>query len=114
MDASQYKDYVLVLLFIKYVSDKFAGIPYAPVTIPKGSSFQDLVALKGTQASISLQNVRDFEIAVPDSRPEQTAIAAVLDDMDAEIAALEDKLAKARQIKQGMMQNLFTGRIRLV
>ena len=47
MDASQYKDYVLVLLFIKYVSDKFAGIPYAPVTIPKGSSFQDMVALKG-------------------------------------------------------------------
>jgi type I restriction enzyme M protein len=47
MDASQYKDYVLVLLFIKYVSDKYAGIPYAPVTIPKGASFRDMVALKG-------------------------------------------------------------------
>ena len=47
MDASQYKDYVLVLLFIKYVSDKFAGQPYAPITIPKGASFQDMVALKG-------------------------------------------------------------------
>lgn len=47
MDASQYKDYVLVLLFIKYVSDKYAGQPYAPITIPEGASFKDLVALKG-------------------------------------------------------------------
>jgi len=47
MDASQYKDYVLVLLFIKYVSDKYAGIPYAPIAIPPGAAFQDMVALKG-------------------------------------------------------------------
>src|SRR5712692_4881998 len=47
MDASQYKDYVLVLLFIKYISDKYAGQPYAPITIPKGASFKDMVALKG-------------------------------------------------------------------
>ncbi len=45
---------------------------------------------------------------------EQTAIAAILSDMDAEIAALEAKLVKARQVKQGMMQELLTGRIRLV
>ncbi|UJS21382.1 MAG: type I restriction-modification system subunit M [Candidatus Brocadia sp.] len=47
MDASQYKDYVLVLLFIKYISDKYTGVPYAPITVPKGASFQDMVALKG-------------------------------------------------------------------
>lgn len=47
MDASQYKDYVLVLLFVKYVSDRYAGEPYAPITIPKGASFADMVALKG-------------------------------------------------------------------
>ena len=47
MDASQYKDYVLVMLFIKYISDKYAGQPYAPITIPEGASFQDMVALKG-------------------------------------------------------------------
>ena len=47
MDASQYKDYVLVLLFIKYVSDKYAGQPFAPITIPAGASFKDMVALKG-------------------------------------------------------------------
>jgi type I restriction enzyme M protein len=48
MDASQYKDYVLVMLFIKYISDKWAGKPYAPITIPEGSSFTDMIALKGT------------------------------------------------------------------
>ena len=48
MDASQYKDYVLVMLFVKYVSDKYAGVAYAPITIPPGASFKDMVALKGT------------------------------------------------------------------
>ncbi|MDN5940925.1 MAG: restriction endonuclease subunit S [Nitrospira sp.] len=57
--------------------------------------------------------VKSFEVMLP-SLPEQTAIATILSDMDAEIAALEAKLAKARQIKQGMMQELLTGRIRLV
>jgi len=47
MDASQYKDYVLVMLFIKYISDKWAGQPFAPITIPEGASFKDMVALKG-------------------------------------------------------------------
>ena len=52
-------------------------------------------------------------VSLPD-HDEQTAIASVLSDMDAEIAALEAKLAKARGIKQGMMQELLTGRTRLV
>lgn len=47
MDASQYKDYVLVLLFIKYISDKYAGQPFAPITVPDGASFADMVKLKG-------------------------------------------------------------------
>ncbi|SJN53570.1 Type I restriction enzyme EcoKI M protein [Vibrio ruber DSM 16370] len=47
MDASQYKDYVLTMLFIKYVSDKFKGDPYGMIVIPQGASFDDLVALKG-------------------------------------------------------------------
>jgi type I restriction enzyme M protein len=46
MDASQYKDYVLVLLFIKYISDKYADVKYAPITIPKGAGFKDMAALK--------------------------------------------------------------------
>src|SRR5215212_8550909 len=47
MDASQYKDYVLTLLFVKYVSDKYAGKPYALIEIPEGGSFDDLVKLRG-------------------------------------------------------------------
>src|SRR5207253_4940416 len=47
MDASQYKDYVLVLLFIKYISDKYAGQPFAAISVPEGASFKDMVALKG-------------------------------------------------------------------
>lgn len=49
MDASQYKDYVLVLLFIKYVSDKYANKKDAPIDVPKGGSFDDLVSLKNTK-----------------------------------------------------------------
>ncbi|MBI4339814.1 MAG: SAM-dependent DNA methyltransferase, partial [Chloroflexi bacterium] len=47
MDASQYKDYVLVLLFIKYISDKYADVTFAQITVPAGASFKDMVALKG-------------------------------------------------------------------
>ena len=47
MDASQYKDYVLILLFVKYVSDKYAGKRDALIEIPPGGSFSDMVALKG-------------------------------------------------------------------
>ncbi|EGQ8526938.1 TPA: type I restriction-modification system subunit M [Vibrio parahaemolyticus] len=47
MDASQYKDYVLTMLFIKYVSDKYKNDPYGMIVIPEGASFDDLVALKG-------------------------------------------------------------------
>ena len=48
MDASQYKDYILAFLFLKYISDKFAGVLFSPVDVPPGSSFTDMVALKGT------------------------------------------------------------------
>ena len=58
MDASQYKDYVLVMLFIKYVSDKYAGVPFAPITIPEGASFKDMAALKGNPAIGDLINKR--------------------------------------------------------
>ena len=47
MDASQYKDYVLTLLFMKYVSDKYAGKPDAIIEVPKGGSFADMAKLKG-------------------------------------------------------------------
>ncbi|HHW87472.1 MAG TPA: SAM-dependent DNA methyltransferase, partial [Chloroflexi bacterium] len=47
MDASQYKDYILTLLFVKYVSDRYAGRPYATILVPEGGAFADMVRLKG-------------------------------------------------------------------
>ena len=49
MDASQYKDYILTLLFMKYVSDKAASDPYADINVPEGGSFSDMVALIGNK-----------------------------------------------------------------
>ncbi len=72
------------------------------------------VNVQAAQANISLQNVQDLEVHVPPTFPEQTAIANVLSDMDAELAALEARRDKTRALKQGMMQELLTGRIRLV
>ena len=68
----------------------------------------------GSQMNLNTGLINQTEISVPPTLPEQTAIAAILSDMDTEIAALETKLTKARQLKQGMMQELLTGRIRLV
>ena len=56
----------------------------------------------------------NFVYKTPRELEEQIAIATILSDMDAEIAGLEAKLDKARQVKQGMMQDLLTGRVRLV
>jgi len=73
----------------------------------------DAVNVQAAQANLSLENIREFEVRCP-SKKEQTAIAEVLSEMDAEIAALEGKLTKAREVKQGMMQELLTGKIRLL
>jgi len=68
----------------------------------------------GTKVSgVSKTSIVKIELSYPEKN-EQTAIAAILSDMDSEIQALEQKLTKYRQIKQGMMQELLTGRIRLV
>ena len=63
--------------------------------------------------SLNASTIEAIEVLMPDD-DEQRAIAEVLNDMDAEITVLETRLKKARQIKEGMMQNLLTGRIRLV
>ena len=63
--------------------------------------------------AINSGDVRSLQVPMP-SYEEQTAIAAIVSDMDAEIAALEAELAKMRDLKQGMMQELLTGKIRLV
>lgn len=74
----------------------------------------DLLLAGSSINNLSPGNVESLEVPVPAQKAEQTAIAAILSDMDARIAALEAKLAKARQLKQGMMQELLTGKTRLV
>ena len=67
---------------------------------------------QGAQANLNKNLVQEFRLPLP-PLPEQRAIATVLSDMDAEITALERRLDKTRAIKQGMMQQLLTGSIRL-
>ena len=77
---------------------------------------QGFISLCGgsTFLEIGKTQLAAFAVRIPLTKAEQTAIATVLSDMDTELAALETRLAKARQLKQGMMQELLTGRIRLV
>ena len=68
---------------------------------------------QGTQANLNKGMVQAFQLGLPPIK-EQIAIAAVLSDMDTELTALEARRDKTRELKQGMMQELLTGRIRLV
>ena len=65
-------------------------------------------------ASLNTKILKGIRINLPQSFQEQTAIAEVLSYMDADLAALEAQAVKARAVKQGMMQELLTGRVRLV
>lgn len=79
-------------------------------------SKQDMIDGLGSGSTVkglSLGDLKAIEILLP-PKTEQTAIAKVLADADAEISIVETRLAKARQLKQGMMQELLTGRIRLI
>ena len=80
--------------------------------------FKKEIELNSLQSAIpkkiNLGQISNVRVEIPESYEEQTRIATILSDMDAEIAALETKLAKYKQVKQGMMQNLLTGRIRLI
>ena len=66
------------------------------------------------QPGLSVAKVLNMDVQIPPTKAEQTAIAEVLSDLDAELEALEQRRAKTRALKQGMMQELLTGRTRLV
>lgn len=67
----------------------------------------------GGRGGLNLTIIRNLALPFPNIE-EQTTIATILSDMDEEIQALQQRLAKTRQIKQGMMQELLTGKTRLV
>jgi hypothetical protein len=95
----------------KYTRDDYNGSPRAASIDPAApGSYLDWKRLGYT---LNKQSLNAVEISLPEVR-EQQAIAEVLSDLDAEINVLEARRDKTRQIKQGMMQSLLTGRIRLV
>ena len=78
-----------------------------------GRNIMNALAQGATRYNMSKSQFRALEISIP-SGAEQTAIASLLSDMDAEIVVLEQRRDKTRAIKQGMMQQLLTGRVRLL
>ena len=98
MDASQYKDYVLVLLFVKYVSDKYAGQPNALIEVPQGGSFDDMIALKGDKEIGDKINKIIARLA------EANDLKGVIDVADFNDA---DKLGKGKEM-QDRLSNLVS------
>jgi type I restriction enzyme M protein len=97
MDASQYKDYVLVLLFVRYVSDKYAGKPNDLVVVPKGGSFADLTKLKGKP------NIGEGINTALSALAEANELKGVIDTIDFND---EDKLGKGKEM-QDRLSNLI-------
>ncbi len=91
MDASQYKDYVLTLLFVKYVSDKYAGRSNSLIKIPAGGSFDDLVALKGDKEIGDKINKAIGKLAEANDRLKGVMDVADFND--------EDKLGKGKEMQ---------------
>ncbi|MEH2301116.1 MAG: type I restriction-modification system subunit M [Nostoc sp.] len=96
MDTSQYKDYVLVLLFVKYVSDKYAGVADALIEVPEGGGFQDIVALKGQK------NIGEGINKIIANLAEANDLKGVIDVADFNNA---DKLGKGQEM-QDRLSNL--------
>ena len=89
MDASQYKDYVLVLLFVKYVSDKYAGQKNPLIVIPKGGSFADMIAAKGDKDIGNKMNIIIAALA------KENGLKGVIDQTDFNDP---DKLGKGKEM----------------
>src|SRR5712692_10205865 len=89
MDASQYKDYVLTLLFVKYVSDKYVRDRNALIEVPKGGSFADMVKLKGDK------EIGDKVNKIIGRLAEENDLKGVIDVADFND---EDKLGKGKEM----------------
>jgi type I restriction enzyme S subunit len=113
--------------FVQFMTEPYWCGGHCYSVIPNGVDNHFLYqALKGQQSAImglrvgsGLPNVQKtgllaFKIHLPSALPEQTAIATVLSEMDGELAVLEQRREKTRALKQAMMQELLTGRTRLL
>jgi type I restriction enzyme S subunit len=102
-------------MFLIKFDDKALNYRYVYYCFTNGIIFHQLLskAASSAQPKLNKQNVRECDIIYPANLTEQTAIATALSDTDALIAALDKKIAKKQQIKQGAMQQLLTGKKRL-
>lgn len=98
MEPSQYKDYVLVLLFIKYVSDKYANDPHALISIPEGGGFKDLQQLKG---KTDIGEKMDMAITKLAAENDLVNVIDVISFQD------EEKLGKGKEMQE-KLTNLIT------
>jgi type I restriction enzyme, S subunit len=99
--------------FVSFTNLRHVDITFLYYKLAQLESDFKLMGQTGSQANLNTDIVKICQIPLPRVE-EQTAIATVLSDMDAEIEALEQRLAKTRALKQGMMQELLTGSTRLV
>jgi len=97
MDATIYKDYILVLLFVKYVSDKWGSDPYAPVIVPEGGSFADMVKLVGSK------NIGEGINTIIAKLAEENGLRGIIDNADFDDS---DKLGKGDE-KVKRLSNLI-------
>ena len=97
----------------KFFDEDDADWVYYYMSSSEGQSQIQFVTKGGAQATVTISDIRSFLIPTP-PKEERMVITSILSDMDNEIDALEQKLKKARQLKQGMMQQLLTGKIRLI
>ena len=101
-----------VYMINRFTNDVFGKLIYYIMVLQFGRhAMQNTV--KATVDSLRLPTFQTFSFSIPKDIAEQRATASVLSDIDAEIAALEQRRDKTRAIKQGMMQQLLTGKVRL-
>lgn len=100
----------LKALFLKPNQD----VQFMRYWFEQNSTMIDSIGGGSTVKGISIQQLQAFEFNSPPTKEEQTAIATVLTDMDAELSVLEARREKTRQLKQAMMQELLTGKTRLI
>lgn len=115
IDWDVYASFYVSLALLKFESDSLAKyFAHYSMTRDFQMDVNNHSLQFATPKKINLGNIKLVKIKYPSSKSEQTAIATILSDMDKEIEQLEAKRAKYEQVKQGMMQQLLTGKIRLI
>ena len=112
MDDAVYSYHILRLRYLIEIDELFGMFMLKTQSFLNQS--ETLCEGSGKRYVVSMNKFRSMEVFYPKLKDEQTRIATILSDMDNEIDALEKKLSKTKELKQGLMQQLLTGKIRLV